>query len=130
LRLFFCHRAEASQQSQTSAGDNSLRHSRLGGADCIVERLLLGFHLGLGGGSDADHRDASGQPGGALLELFTVVVTGCLFYLPANLLDPFIDLLASAAAADDRGVALVDNTRLALPSCPIATFSAPLPFGS
>jgi hypothetical protein len=44
------------------SGDNSFRHGRLGGADRIVERLLLRFHLGLGGGSDADHRNTNERP--------------------------------------------------------------------
>ena len=65
-RLFFTvaqvvhdhHVMAALQQRQAAARHDAFRHRGLGGADGVVERLLLRLHLGFRGRADAHHRDA------------------------------------------------------------------------
>ena len=111
-RLLRLHGGDAAQQRQAAAGHDALGHRRLGGADRVVERLLLRLHLRFGRRADADHRDAAGELGQPLLQLLPVVVAGRLLDLAADLLHARVDVGALAGAADDRRVVLVDDDAL------------------
>ena len=112
FRLFLLDGRDAAEQRQTATRHDAFGNCRLGGADRIVQRLFLRLHLRFRGRADADHGDAAGQLGEPFLQLFLVVVAGRLLDLPAYLLDPAVDLLAVAAAADDRRGVLVDDDPL------------------
>jgi hypothetical protein len=49
---------------------------RAGGAQGVLDAVLLFLQLGLGGSADADDGDAAGQLGQALLQLLAVIVAG------------------------------------------------------
>ena len=93
-------------QRHTTARDDALFHSRTGGAQGVLDAVLLFLQLGLGGSTHADDRHAAGQLGQAFLQLLTVVVAGAGLDLGANLVDAILDRLAGARAADDGGVVL------------------------
>ncbi|MEY9883432.1 hypothetical protein ABIA43_004966 [Bradyrhizobium sp. USDA 328] len=86
-----------------------LGHRSFGRADRIVERFLLGLHLGLGRCSHPDDGDAARQLGEALFELLAVVVAGRLLDLDADLSEPCVDTGAIAATPDQGGVLLVGD---------------------
>jgi hypothetical protein len=75
----------------------------------VVNAILALLHLDLGGAADADHRDAAGQLGEALLELLAVIVRRGLLDLSLDLVDPALDVGLLAGAVDDRGVLLLDH---------------------
>ena len=75
----------------------------------IVDAVLLLLDLDLGGTADADHRDAAGELGEALLQLLAVVVGGRLLDLRLDLRDAALDVLLLAGAIDDRGLLLLDH---------------------
>ena len=59
-------------------GDDALFHRGAGGAQGVLDAVLLLLQLGLGRGADLDHRHAAGQLRQALLQLLLVVVAGGL----------------------------------------------------
>ncbi len=60
-------------------------------------------HLDLGRAADADHRDAAGELGQALLQLLTVVVRGGFLDLRLDLRNAGLDVGLLAGAVDDGG---------------------------
>src|SRR5579862_8615335 len=80
----------------------------------VIDAILALLHLDLGGAADADHRDAAGELGETLLQLFTVVVRGRLLDLRLDLRHARLDVGLFARAVDDRGVLLVDHHLLGL----------------
>ncbi len=56
------------------------------GVQRVFDASLLFLHLDFGRGADLDHRNAAGELGHALLQLFLVVVRGRLVDLHANVL--------------------------------------------
>ena len=55
--------------------------------ECVVDAVLLLFHLDFGRAADADDRDAAGQLVETFLQLLLVVVRGGLFDLRLDLGD-------------------------------------------
>ena len=78
----------------------------------ILNASLLFLHLGLGRGTDLDHRNTADQLGQTLLQFFTVVVRGRVLDLGADGLDAAVDGLCRTAALDDGRVLLVDGDLL------------------
>ena len=62
------------QQGDAAAGDDAFFDRRAGGVEGVVDAVLLFLHFDFGRAADADHRNAAGQLGQALLQLFLVVV--------------------------------------------------------
>ena len=110
--LLALDRLDGPEQRQSPAGDDSLRHRGLRGADRVVEGLLLALHLGLGRRPHAHDGDAAGELGEPLLELFLVVLArGLVDFLPDLLLAPLDGLLVAGAADDGRAVLVDDDPR-------------------
>ena len=83
-----------------------------GCASCVervIDAVLALFHFDLGHAADADHGNATGQLGHALLQLFAVVVRGGVLDLLTDLADPCFDLGLFASAIDDGGRILGDR---------------------
>jgi hypothetical protein len=78
----------------------------------VVNPVLLLLDLDLGRAAHADHGNAAGKLGHALLELLAVIVAGGRLDLRPDLRHTGVDLLARAGAIDDRGVVLVDDDLL------------------
>ena len=74
----------------------------------VFDARLLFLHLDFGRGADLDHRNAAGELGHALLQLFLVVVGGRFLDLLADVLDARFDRRLFAGAVDDRRVFLAD----------------------
>ncbi len=100
---------DAAQQGKAPSRNDPFRNRRLGGADGVVESLLLGLHLRLRRRSDADHGHPTGELGEALLQFLLVVVAGRFLDLAPDLLDAGLDLRTLPGAADDRRAFLVDH---------------------
>ena len=81
----------------------------------VFHARLLFLHLHFGRGTDFDQRNAAGQLGDTLLQLFAVVVAGGFVDLLADVLHTRFDLLGIAGAVDDRGFFLADFDALGLP---------------
>src|SRR5262245_146336 len=105
-------RAQAAQVGDTAARNDALLDRGTGGVERVFDPGLLLLHLGLGRGTDVDHRDAARELGETLLQLLAVVVGGGLVDLPLDLGDTTLDVGALAGALDDRGVLLVDHDPL------------------
>src|SRR5690606_14166371 len=94
-------------------GDTATRHDAFldGGAgrvERVVDAVLALLDLHFGGAADADHGDAAGQLGQALLELVAVRVRGGFLDLRLDLADAALDVVGRAGAIDDGGVFLGD----------------------
>src|SRR5690606_3292769 len=100
------------EQRHATAGDDALLDRGPRRMQSILDARLLLLHLGLGGRTDVDHRDAASQLREPLLQLLAVVVRGALLDRDTDLVDPALDLLRIARAVHDRGVALVDDDPL------------------
>ena len=87
---------------------------RLGRVHRVLDARLLLLHLGFGGRTDLDDRDAADQLRQPLLQLLAVVVRRRVLDLRANLLHAALDGRRGAGAFDDRRVVLVDGDLLRL----------------
>ncbi len=105
----FVQRGHGIHQRDAAAGDDAFFHRGAGGAQGVLEAVLLLFQLGLGGGADFDFGHAAGELGQALLQLLAVV--GGLGGLDgaADLLDAPFHLRGVAGAFHDGGVILGDG---------------------
>src|SRR5262249_18448876 len=95
-------------QRDAATGDDAFFNRGTRGVQGIFDTCLLFLHLDFGRGTNLDQRNAAGQLGHALLQLFTVVVAGRFFDLGADGLDARFDRLGFAGAVDDGGVFLRD----------------------
>ena len=86
------------QQRDATAGDDALLDRRLGGADGVLDAVLLLLELHLGGRADLEDGHAAGQLGEALLELLAVVVRVGVLDLVLDLLDAALDVALVAGA--------------------------------
>src|SRR5206468_6712337 len=94
-------RGASAQQGHAAARDDAFFNSGAGGVQRVFHACFLFLHLDFGGGTDADHGNAAGQLGHALLQFFAVVVRGRFFDLDADLLDARLDRFALAGTVDD-----------------------------
>ena len=97
------------QQGDATAGDDALLDGGLGGADRVLDAVLLLLELDLGGRADLEHGDAAGQLGQALLELLAVVVGVGVVDLVLDLLMRPLTSAFVAGALDDGGLVLGDD---------------------
>src|SRR5690606_24037838 len=97
------------QQRGAAARDDAFLDRGAGGVQRVVDAVLALLDLDLGGTADADHGDAAGELGQALLELLAVVVGGGFLDLLLDLGDAALDLGLLAGAVDDGGVLLGDR---------------------
>src|SRR5690606_14872208 len=93
-------------------GDDAFLDGRAGRMQRVVDAVLALLHFHFGGAADLDHRNAAGQLGQPLLQLFTVIVGGGDFDLLTDLGAARFDVALLARAIDDRGVVLVDGDAL------------------
>src|SRR5690606_30569065 len=87
---------------------------RTGGVEGVVDAVLLFLHFDFGRAADADHRDAAGQLGQTLLQLFLVVVRGGVLDLTLDLADAAFDAVLFTRTVHDGGVVLGDRDLLGL----------------
>src|SRR5208282_1237460 len=102
-------RLPGAQQRDPAARQDAFLDCGTGRMHSVVDAILALLYLDLGGAADADHRNAAGEFGEALLQFLLVVVRGCLLDLCLDLGDAALDVLLLAGAIDDRGVLLVDH---------------------
>merc|ERR1719204_1131051 len=65
---------EATQQSNTTAGNNALLNSGPGGVQGVGDPVLLLVHLDLRGAADLEDSHTTGKPGHPLLDLLLLVL--------------------------------------------------------
>uniref|UniRef100_A0A0N5A006 PE-PGRS family protein n=1 Tax=Parastrongyloides trichosuri TaxID=131310 RepID=A0A0N5A006_PARTI len=102
------------QQGHAAARDHAFFNGCTGGVQGVVDAVLLFLHFDFGRAADADHGNAAGQLGQALLQLFTVVVRGGFLDLLLDLADAGLDAVLLARTFDDGGVVLGDGDLLGL----------------
>src|SRR5579863_692581 len=112
FHLHVVERRRGAQQSHAAAGHDAFLDRRAGRMQSILDASLLLLHLGLGGRTDFDHRNAPGQFRQTLLQFLAVVIGGGVVDLRADLLDPAFDAFRRAGAVDDGGVVLIDSHAL------------------
>ena len=93
-----------SQQRHPAARKDALLDRRAGGVQRVVDPVLLFLDFDLGRAADADHRDAAGELGQALLQFLPIVVGLRLLDLGLDLGDAALDVLLGAGALDDGRV--------------------------
>src|SRR5690606_7121256 len=91
-------RLQGADEGHAAAGDDALLDGRAGRVERILHAGLLLLHLGLGGRTDVDHRDAADQLREALLELLAVVVGRGLLDLRTDLAHAGLDVVLLARA--------------------------------
>ncbi|ESP97698.1 DNA polymerase II large subunit [Streptomyces sp. GBA 94-10 4N24] len=96
-------------QRGATTGDDALLDRGAGRGDGVLQTVLALLQLDLGGRADADHADAAGQLGEALLELLAVPVRVGRLDLGLDLGDAPLDVLGVAAAVHDGRVVLGDG---------------------
>ena len=97
------------QQRHAAARHDAFLDRRAGGVERVLNAVLLLLDLDLGGAADADYRNAAGELGQPLLQLFAIVIGGGLLDLGLDLADTGFDVLLLAGAVDDRGLLLLDH---------------------
>src|ERR1700719_2517235 len=100
---------QTAQEDSAAAGDNTFLDRSASGVHGVLDAGFLFFQFGFGCGTDLDDGHAADELGQALLELFLVVVGGCVFDLRAELLDAPVNFGGLSAAGDDGGVVLVNG---------------------
>ncbi|MPM47325.1 hypothetical protein SDC9_94034 [bioreactor metagenome] len=76
--------------------------------------MFLLFEFGLGCSADTDDGNTTGELGQTFLEFLTVIITGGLVDLNADLLDAGFDLSVVAFATDDGGVVFIGSDLLSM----------------
>src|SRR5712691_5632006 len=109
LRAYFLQYFAGAQECDAAAGQDAFLDCGAGGVHRVVDSILALLHLDLGGPADADHRDAAGELGEALLELLAVIVGGGLLDLSLDLGDTRVDVRLLAGTFDDGGVLFLDH---------------------
>ena len=96
-------------QSTAATGDDAFLNRGLGCRHGVVDTKLALFECGLGGRTHLDDRDAAGQLGHPLLELFPIPLGVGGLDLALQLPDPVDDRVVAAATVDDHGVVLAHH---------------------
>src|SRR5664280_2153385 len=100
------------QQRDAAARHDAFLDRGAGGVERVFDAVLLFLDLDLGRPADTDHRDAAGELGQPLLQLFLVVVGGGLIDLHLDLGDTGLDVGLLAGAVHDGGLFLLDDDLL------------------
>jgi len=95
-----------------------LRRWRTGGAQGVLDAVLLFLQFNLGGGADLYDRDSTGELGETLLELLAVPVRIGVLDLTLDLGDASRDVGVCTAAVDDGRGVLGDDDATAEPRGP------------
>src|SRR6185369_10057901 len=95
-----------------AARDDALLDRRTRGVQRVLDAGLLLLHLGLGGRTHIENRDAAGELRQALLQLLAVVIGRGLLDLLLDLADAAREIALLAVALDDRGLLFVDHDPL------------------
>ena len=99
-------RGDRIDQGHPAAGHDAFLDRGAGGAERILDPVLLLFQLGFGGRADLDDRHPAGELGQPLLQLLAVEIGGGGFDLGLDLLAAALDGRFVAIPLDDRGVIL------------------------
>ena len=91
LGLDAVKRGQRVDQGHAAARDDAFLDRGAGGAQGVLDAVLLLLQLGLGRGADLDHRHATGELGQPLLQLLAIEVGGRGLDLGADLLDAALD---------------------------------------
>ena len=94
-------------QRHTTTGDNTFFNGGAGGAQSVLDAVLLFLQFGLGCRTDADDGNATGQLGKTFLQLLAVVIAGAVLDLrrESASMRPLM-ALCSPSAVDNGGVVL------------------------
>src|SRR5262245_1877236 len=106
------NRFGATQESDTTAGEDTFFDCGASGVQGGFDTSLLLLHVGVGLRADADDCDAASELGETLLEFFLVILAFGLINLVLDLSDPLVDVGPLAGAFDDRGIVLIDGDLL------------------
>lgn len=102
------------EESGATTWNNTLINSSASCAEGILNSVLKLTDFDFRGAADLDDSNASSESAKSLLELFLVVLRGCLFYLFRNSINSLLHLVLAARAAHDDGVVLGDDDFLGL----------------
>src|SRR5206468_726005 len=107
--------AASADVSNATAGDDAFLDRRAGRVQRVLDAGLSFLHLDFGRSAHLDDRNAAGELGHPLLQLFLVVVAGDFFDLRTDALHPSLDRLGISRAVDEGRLFLVyfDPFRLA-----------------
>src|SRR6266852_5070058 len=99
--------AAGADVSDAAAGDDAFLDRGAGRVQRVLDAGLSFLHLDFGRGADLDDRNAAGELGYPLLQLFLVVIAGGFLDLGADALDPRLDRLGIAGTVDEGRLFLV-----------------------
>ncbi|PKS09713.1 hypothetical protein jhhlp_004334 [Lomentospora prolificans] len=100
------------EKSGTTTGEDTLLNSSAGGVESIDEAVLLLADLDLGGATDLDDGNATGELSETLLELLLLVFGGArVSHDTTDLLATLGDGVLATLAVEDDGVLLGDGDR-------------------
>ena len=88
VALQILHVGTRAKVCDAAARNDALFHCCTRRVQCIFDASLLFLHFDFGRRANLDHRDAAGELGHTLLQLFLVVVRGRLVDLHADVLHP------------------------------------------
>src|SRR5690606_16999849 len=90
-------------QSNTTARNNTSFHSSAGCVQGVFNASLLFLHFDFGGCTDANDGNTASQLSNTFLQLLAVVIGSGFFDLNADLLDASFDVLSITSAINDGG---------------------------
>ena len=96
------------EQRYAAASNDALFDSRAGCLQGVLDAALLLFELSLGSSANAQHGNAAGQLGQALMQLLAVEVGVGVLHFGLDLVDAVLDSSLVAVAIDDGGGVLGD----------------------
>lgn len=98
------------EQSGTTTGEDTLLNGSAGGVEGVHNTVLLLTDLNLGGTTDLDDSDTTGELGETLLQLLLLVLGGSgVSHDTADLLAALGDVVLATLAVEDDGVLLGDG---------------------
>ena len=99
------------EKCRTATGNDAFFDGCAGCVQRIVDAVLAFLDFDFRSTTDLDDRNAAGELGKTLLELFLVIVAGGVLDLLADRFGAALDRIAVTQTVDDRGVVLVDLDR-------------------
>merc|ERR1719468_136777 len=106
ISSYASHSVQTSDESHSTAGNNSLLHCGPGGVESVSNTILLLIDLNLGSAANLEDSHTGGHPGHPLLQLlFLVLAVGVLDLIPDHV-HPLADVGLSAASSQHHAVIL------------------------